>query len=157
MLRPVFRIQRQLAVLKLLWDSKNPVSFGQKIQFKSAHDRRPILTIFADKILSKNYIESIVGNRFLPKVYAIGNKPEDINWNLIPREFVFKVNHGSKGVVVVTHEADKNNVLPKNLENEKWSLYRIHPDSLDRTDLLKLGKHWLGLDYYWFKGVRPHA
>lgn len=135
-----------------MWVSRNPVTFNEKIQFKAAHDRRELLTVFADKIQVRDHISATVGSEYLPKIYVVIYDPESIDWTEIPEEFVFKVNHGSGGIVVVSKSADRNQWIPKNLDSEGWTTYNIHPDSLVRDDLVQLGKHWLTLDYSWHEG-----
>jgi hypothetical protein len=111
-----------------------------------------MLTIFADKIQVRNYVANTIGAEYLPKIYSINYDLDSTDWKRIPGEFVFKVNHGSNGVIVVSKDANIENKLPTNLEGEGWSFYKIHPESLDLDDLLRLGKHWLTLDYTWYEG-----
>ena len=139
-------------MLKLKITSINPKSFNEKIQYKMAHDRRDVLTIFADKIQSRKYIESIIGLDYLTKMYYHNHDLSDIDWQSIPKEFVFKVNHGSGGVIIVSNEVDLENKLPKILKHEGWTTYRIHPSCLVKEDLIRLGNYWLTLDYSWFPG-----
>ena len=138
-------------MLKLKIKSINPKSFNEKIQYKMAHDRRDKLVIFADKIQSKKYVASIIGLEYLPKIYYNNHDLSDIDWQSIPEEFVFKVNHGSGGVIIVSNEADLENKLPKILKHEGWTTYRIHPTSLIKEDLIRLGNYWLTLDYSWYQ------
>jgi len=148
----MFSVDLLKEFLKLKWTTRNPRTFNEKIRYKSAHDRRPILTVFADKIKVRDYVANVIGSEYLPKIYSINYDLDSIDWNKIPEEFVFKVNHGSNGIVVVTKDADRKTELPKNLEIEGWTIYKIHPDSLIKDDLVRLGKRWLTLDYTWFEG-----
>jgi hypothetical protein len=141
-----------MSIIKLRWNSRKPVTFNQKIQYKSAHDRRPILTTFADKIQVKEHVAKIVGTGYVPKTYSIDYDLDSLDWLKIPSEFVFKVNHGSNGIVIVSRQAKKEVTLPTKLINEGWTKYKIHPSSLVKEDLIQLGKHWLTLNYDWYKG-----
>ena len=143
-------LKQVIAILKLRWESRQPKTFNEKIKYKSAHDRRTILTVFADKIKVRDYIAVSVGSEYLTKIYCVSYNLDAIDWQKIPEEFVFKVNHGSKGMVMVSKSADPGEKLPKNLETEGWNAYTIHPKSLNKEDLIRLGKHWLKLDYWWF-------
>jgi hypothetical protein len=137
-------------MLKLKIKSINPKSFNEKIQYKMAYDRRDLLIIFADKIQSRKYIESIIGLEYLPKMYYSNYDLSDIEWQSIPKEFAFKVNHGSGGIIIVSNEADQKNKLPKNYKQEGWTRYMIHPTCLIKEDLIRLGNYWLTLDYSWY-------
>jgi TupA-like ATPgrasp len=139
------------AIIRLKCNSRKPITFNEKIQYKSAHDRRPILTIFADKIQVKEHISKILGSEYAAINYAVNYNLDLVDWKKIPNEFVFKVNHGSKGIVIVSRYAKKENKLPTDLSNEGWTSYKVHPESLVKEELIRLGKHWLTLDYHWYK------
>ena len=141
-----------MAVVKLKWNSRKPITFNEKIRYKSAHDRRPILTIFADKIQVKEHISKILSLEYVPRTYSVNYNLDLVDWQKIPNEFVFKVNHGSNGTIIVSRYAKKENKLPTELSDEGWTTYKIHPESLVKEDLIRLGKHWLTLNYFWYKG-----
>lgn len=135
--------------------ARNPSTFNQKIMYKMAYDRRPILTTFADKLKVREYVSSTIGSGYLTKLYLSGTDPEEINFKELPSDFVLKVNHGSGGVVLVWSGSDSNETLPKHLgKRETWGKYEIHPQSLDNQALVNITSKWLGQDYYFFGGCR---
>jgi hypothetical protein len=62
------------------------------------------------------------------------------------------VNHGSGGVVIVWRGSRSTQVLPVDLSEVSWTSYEITPSNLNQLDLIALGKHWLSMDYYHYKG-----
>lgn len=124
-----------------------PHSFNEKIKYKAAFDRREILTVFADKIAVRDYVSRTVGEKYLPQSYLTTHQPSDIDWNLIPSEFVMKANHCSGGVVIVWTGADECNLLPVNRKDIYWARYLIKPENLVKSDLVNLAKSWLDKNY----------
>ena len=124
-----------------------PRSFNQKIKYKAAFDRRDVLTTFADKIAVREYVADAVGENYLNTLYFKTDNPHEINWELIPKEFVIKANHCSGGSVIVWQGALNNNFLPKNNKNIYWNRYQVTPDNLVREDLVNLANAWLNRNY----------
>ena len=65
----------------------------QKVRHKIAYDRDSLLTKIADKIAVKHIVAKIIGREYLTKAYAATSNSDEIDWKLIPREFVAKSNH----------------------------------------------------------------
>ncbi|EPG7578470.1 ATP-grasp fold amidoligase family protein [Providencia huaxiensis] len=96
---------------------KEPKTFNEKIQYRKISDRNPLLTIAADKILSKNYVSDLKLNLYIPQNIWIGSSPEDIdkiNFDTLPDNYVFKANHTSQTIRIIkernhlsTHEMKK--------------------------------------------------
>jgi TupA-like ATPgrasp len=135
--------------------SRNPVTYQQKMIYKIAYDRNPIITTFADKYQVREYIANKIGDDHLSKLYGIFSSAEEITQNRFPRNFALKATHGSGGVVLVSENADPTISLPTNLSGVNWERYLIHPDSLDWKSLLKLANHWLKLNFWNSYGHYP--
>ena len=88
-------------------DLKNPRTFQEKLQWLKLHDRNPEYTKMVDKILVKDYVSSIIGSEYVVPLLGVWDKPEDIDWDSLPNQFVLKTNHGggNTGVVICR---DKN-------------------------------------------------
>ena len=117
-------------------------------------DRRALLTTVADKASARDYIAEHVGEAYLPRLLALASSADGIAWSELPREFVAKVNHGSGGVVIVTHDAEATEALPPPGSQVDWCSYRITPERADRGSIADLCRHWLTLDYSWTSGQR---
>ncbi len=74
---------------------EKPRTFTEKIHYRMLYDRRPILTLFADKILVRDYVRARVGEKYLTTIYQIAKSPEEIDWSSLPERYFAKTNHGS--------------------------------------------------------------
>lgn len=94
-------------------DLKNPKTYNEKLQWLKLYDRRPIYTTMADKYEAKQYVASIIGDKYIVPTYGVWNKFEDIDFDSLPSQFVLKCTHDSGGVVICK---DKNKL---DIENAK--------------------------------------
>lgn len=83
-------------------DFKNPTTFNEKLQWLKVHDRNPEYTKMVDKYAVKDYVSEKIGVEYVIPTLGVWNKPEDIEWDKLPDEFVLKTTHGggSNGVVI---------------------------------------------------------
>ena len=135
-----------------LWNrlrTQNPKSPLEKLHYKMARDRRPLIVSFADKLEAKKYVERAIGEKWLPRVYSVADSFEKLDWSEVPEEFVLKVNHASGGVVVVSRAAPIDATLPRRYRSRWWGKALIHPESLDKEVLRKWVSVWLSRRYRW--------
>lgn len=80
----------------------NPKTFSEKIQWLKLYDRNPNYTKMVDKYAVKDYVASKIGKQYIIPTLAVYDKPEDIEWDKLPNQFVLKTTHsgGSLGVVI---------------------------------------------------------
>ncbi len=83
-------------------DLKRPKTFNEKMQWLKLYERTPLHTLCADKYAVREYIKTVIGEKYLiPLLYHSENveniKPE----NLPDEPFIIKTNHDSAGSVVV--------------------------------------------------------
>lgn len=111
---------------------ENPVSFTEKIQWLKVYDSSFNKTYCADKILLHDYITKKIGKDICIPIIATYDKPDDINWDILPQKFVIKCNHGSGYNIIIE---DKKNIdkdtICKKLNawlNENYGLigYELH-------------------------------
>lgn len=90
--------------IKLMWKlSKlnyplhldNPQTFNEKLQWLKLHDRNPQYTIMVDKIKAKEWVASRIGKQYIIPTLGVWEKPEDIDFDRLPDQFVLKCNHNS--------------------------------------------------------------
>jgi hypothetical protein len=81
---------------------KNPQTFNEKLQWLKLNDRKPEYTMMVDKYAVKDYVAGIIGEKYIIPTLDVWDRPEDIDWNKLPNQFVLKTNHdgGNFGVVV---------------------------------------------------------
>ena len=79
---------------------KQPRSYNEKLQWLKLHDKRPEYTQMVDKVAVKDFVAGIVGEKYIIPTIGVWNSVEDIDWNMLPQQFVLKASHDSGGVVV---------------------------------------------------------
>jgi hypothetical protein len=106
-------------------DLEHPSGFNEKILSKMLHDRRPMLTLFSDKLRVRDYVRNVAPpSLFIPTLHWWSDRAEGLPFEALPSAFVLKANHGSGWNCIVE---DKREVR--------------------RSDLVKLGKRWLKSDF----------
>ena len=82
-------------------DLKNPKTFTEKLQWLKLYNRKPEYTKMVDKYAVKDYVSGIIGPEYIIPTIGVWNKPEDIDWDSLPNQFVLKTTHGGGGGGVV--------------------------------------------------------
>jgi hypothetical protein len=128
--------------------TRRPATFNQKVRYKMLHDRRPILTLFADKVAVRDYVARTIGADYLPEAYQVATEPAELRWDRFPREFACKVSHASGGAILVTESADPAVALPDYTPSghPRW---RVHPDAFDPRRAAAILRRWLETPYGW--------
>lgn len=88
-------------------DWRNPKTFTEKIQWLKVYNRKPEYTIMVDKYAAKEYVAERIGEEYIIPTLNVWDRPEDIDWNILPDQFVLKTTHGGGGCGVVICK-DKN-------------------------------------------------
>ena len=82
-------------------DLSNPKTFNEKLQWLKLYNRKAEYTIMADKVLAKEYVAKRIGEEHIIPTIGVWNRPEDIDFDLLPDQFVLKTNHNSgKGMII---------------------------------------------------------
>lgn len=81
-------------------DFNNPRTFNAKLQWLKLYYRKPEFTTMVDKATAKEYVASIVGEKYIIKTLGIWDTIEQIDWESLPNQFVVKSTNDSGGVVV---------------------------------------------------------
>lgn len=103
---------------------RNPKGFCEKLQWLKLYDRKPLYTQMVDKYAVKQLICNTIGDRYVIPALGVWQIPEDIDWNLLPSQFVLKTNHagGSLGVVICKDKSNFNKELAIKKLNESLQL-----------------------------------
>ena len=88
-------------------DLQNPLSWSEKIQWLKLNYHNPDMVVAADKYAVRKFVESLGLGKLLVRSLGVFEKASDIDFGLLPNQFVLKVNHDSGGVIVVR---DKNKI-----------------------------------------------
>jgi hypothetical protein len=86
---------------------KDPQTFSEKLQWLKLYNRRPEYTTMVDKYAVKEYVASRIGEEYVIPTLGVWDRPEDIEWDKLPNQFVLKTTHGggSLGVVICKDKA----------------------------------------------------
>ena len=107
-------------------DLDNPKTFNEKIQWLKLYYHNPIMTKYVDKYETKALIAKKIGDEHIIPTYGVWDKFEDINFDILPSQFVLKTTHGggSLGVVVCTDKSTfDRETAKKKLESSLVSDY----------------------------------
>ena len=119
-------------------DWNNPRTLDQKIQWLKLNDNSELRTDLTDKYKVRKWIKSTIGEEYLVKLLGKWDRPEDIDYDILPNQFVLKANHGCGCNYIVT---DKSKV--------------------DRQDINKKFNKWLSINYAYicgelqYKDIKP--
>lgn len=81
-------------------DLDNPKTFNEKLQWLKLNDRKNEYTAIVDKYEMKRVITEQIGERYIVPTYGVWDSFKEIDFNLLPDQFVLKTTHDSGGVVI---------------------------------------------------------
>lgn len=110
-------------------DLEHPVTFNEKLQWIKLYGLNPECTQLSDKYAVREYIEKMLGERYLVPLLGVWDTFAEIDFDKLPNRFVLKANHGSGMNVIVR---DKS--------------------AFDRQAAEKLFQRWLDTDYAFYQG-----
>lgn len=136
-----------------------PRSFNQKMHFKMAWDRRPILTTMADKDAVRGFITGLGKAETLNEVFAVVDDPRLIDLDALPSRCVIKPTHGSGAVIVIHDRAESSHRIPEDFPSHQWlnTVLFIRRENIDREAFNALCDHWLGRNYWRSQGSTQWA
>lgn len=117
---------------------KTPETFNEKLQWLKLHDRKDVYTIMVDKFKVKEYVANIIGEKYVIPTIGIYDKFDEIDFDVLPKQFVIKCTHDSGGLVIVKNK-----------------------EKLDRNTARKIINKCLATNYYYrgrewpYKNVKP--
>ena len=111
---------------------KTPRTFSEKIQWLKLNDRKPIYSQFVDKYEVREYIKEKIGEEYLVPIYGIWENFDDIDFNMLPNQFVLKCTHDSGGIVICKDKENFNKIeakkyIEKCLKNNFYYIAREWP------------------------------
>lgn len=80
---------------------KNPKTFNEKMQWLKINYRENYQTQLVDKYEVKAYINKVLGEEYIIPTLGVYESFEEIDFDLLPEQFVLKCTHDSGGVVIV--------------------------------------------------------
>ncbi|CYU77573.1 glycosyltransferase [Streptococcus suis] len=81
-------------------DLNNPKGFNEKLQWLKINDRDEKYTQLVDKFEVKNKVSKLLGFNHIIPTLGIWNSVDEIDFDLLPNQFVLKTTHDSGGIVL---------------------------------------------------------
>ena len=109
-------------------DLNNPKTYNEKLQWLKLYDRRELYTTMVDKYAAKEYVASIIGEKYIIPTIGVYETFEEIDFNKLPNQFVIKCTHDSGGLVIVRDKKklDLNKLRKKICKFLKRKYFYIH-------------------------------
>ena len=113
------------AILGYRLNIKNPITFNECLQYYKLYycPNNPLIVDCTDKYLVRQYIEKKGMGQYLNELYYVWEKPEDIDWNSLPKQFAMKCTH-SCGHHIICDDISKLDISVSKKMIEK----RYHSD-----------------------------
>lgn len=89
---------------------KNPRTFNEKLQWLKLYYHKPEFTTMVDKYAVKKYIADKIGSEYVIPLLGVWDKPEDIDFDKLPNQFVLKCNHTSLIGLIICKDKNKLDV-----------------------------------------------
>lgn len=138
-IKPINRMFSDETYLKILYrlysghklDLENPRGFSEKLQWLKLYGFRPIYTTLVDKYAVKQYISDMIGPEYNIPLIGVYNHFEDIDFDVLPNQFVMKCNHDSGSKIIVTDKSklDIRKARKKLNKRLKMNYYYLGRDS----------------------------
>lgn len=108
-------------------------------------DHRPIIVTFADKAAVRDHVAAVVGDRYLPRAYAIVDDPAALRDVALPAAYVVKPTHGSGAAIVVSEAAGHDSRLPPDAGS--WVYRHVRPEFAAREEVIRVARGWVAQLY----------
>ena len=142
---------------------KNPTTFNEKIQWMKFNYRFPLQSVVSDKLLVRDYVKEKIGKEYLIPLLGKWKKFDEIDFDMIPDQFVLKCNHDSGGLVVCRDKSaldykKAKNKIEKSLKSNFYTIGReyqyrnIKPMILCEKFISENGKVPMDYKIYCFNG-----
>ena len=98
---------------------KNPKTFNEYLCAEKIKDYKLDYWKYTDKYEAREYVKSVIGDKYLNEVIGIYTSFDDIDFDKMPRQFVMKGTHGSSYNIIVT-DKDKLDIKVAAKKYKKW-------------------------------------
>ena len=100
-------------------DLKNPRTFLEKLQWQKYFGKIEEYSKYIDKYEVREYVESVIGDKYLVPLVGVYHTVEEIPFNKLPGSFVIKATHGSGWNIIIK---DKSNINWQHCQSKlnKW-------------------------------------
>ena len=96
-----------LKVFGNILDWNNLRTYTEKMQWEKIYNKNPIKTTLTDKYAVREWVEGKIGKDYLIPLIGVWDSFDNIDFDLLPKQFVLKTNHGTGTNLIVK---DKNKI-----------------------------------------------
>ena len=109
-------------------DLKDPRTYTEKLQWLKLYDHRPEYTAMVDKYQAKLFAAERIGQEYIIPTLGVWDRPEDIDFDELPDQFVLKCTHDSGGLVICRDKSrlDREAARKKLAACLKRDYYEVH-------------------------------
>lgn len=90
------KIHYRLCIGKKL-NLDSPQTYNEKLNWIKLYDHNPLYTTLVDKFAVKEWVSNLIGPEYIIPTIGLWSRPEDIEWEILPNQFVLKTTHGGGG------------------------------------------------------------
>ena len=130
-----------------------PPSLSQVVNYKMAFDRNPFLKVAADKLATRDYLASQVGQEYLPPLVFASTDADTIISRLPLGNFVLKPNNSSGSILIVSETVRDSHPLSASELLSRGAMI-CHPRNIVYEELRSVCSEWLARRYEWRPGIR---
>lgn len=107
---------------------KSPQTFMEKQNWLKLYDRNPFYTTLVDKVEVKKYVASIIGNQYIIPTLEVWDSVDEIDFDILPQQFVLKCNHNSGKGMYICKDKSKIDIdkVKKGLKEGLKENYYLH-------------------------------
>ncbi len=87
-------------IFKKRLDLKNPQTLNEKLQWLKLYDKNIEYVKLVDKYEVKEYIAKMIGKEYVIPTLGVYNSFDEIDFEMLPNQFVLKCTHDSGGIVI---------------------------------------------------------
>ncbi len=87
---------------------ENPQTFNEKLQWLKLYDRKPKYTQMVDKYEVRKYVAETIGEEYLVPLLGIYNSANEIDFDMLPNQFVLKCTHDSGSFIKCVDKTELN-------------------------------------------------
>ena len=85
---------------------KNPKTFNEKLQYLKCYDHDETYTKYVDKVQAKQLVGNMIGYEHIVPTIGEWSTAQDIDFDLLPNQFVLKCNHDQGSVIIVKNKIE---------------------------------------------------
>ncbi len=96
-----------------------PKTWNEKINWMKLYDSTGLKTKLADKYEVRQWVAEKIGEQYLVPLIGVWENFDDINFDLLPDQFVLKCNHGS-GMNIIVDNKEEFDISAARRKMNKW-------------------------------------